>query len=143
MGIELVREQPKAGERLRILLVEDSVDVAEPLVMQLRHTGHDCRLTTSAREALALAPYFRPAVVLIDIGLPDMDGWELARRLPSGSLLIAVTARGEADDFERSRAAGIRFHFVKPAFQKQLHDLLDRLSSDDSPPADEPTGAGA
>ncbi|HET6883252.1 MAG TPA: response regulator [Pirellulales bacterium] len=133
MSSKLVPIEPKATGRLRILLVEDSFDVAEPLVKQLRQAGHDCRLATSASEALALAPYYRPGIVLIDIGLPDMDGWELARRLPGGSLLIAVTARGEADDFERSRAAGIGYHLVKPAFQKQLHELLARL---DCPPSD-------
>ena len=57
----------------------------------------------------------QPNVVLIDIGLPDMTGWELAKRLPRDALLIAVTARGEQDDFERSQRAGIRYHLVKPA----------------------------
>ena len=123
-----VSVKPKRSESLRVLVVEDCLDVAESVAMLLKQWGHESRICTSGNEALALAPYFKPNVVLIDIGLPDMDGWELAGRLPVGPLLIAVTARGEAADFRRSQRAGIRYHLVKPAFQKQLRDLLGRLA---------------
>jgi CheY-like chemotaxis protein len=126
--ITLIPALPGAGRGLRIMVVEDSPDVAETVGLFLKQWGHDCRLCTSGKEALAIAPDFKPNVVLLDIGLPDMDGWEVARRLPSGALLIAVTAHGEAGDFERSQQAGISYHLVKPAFQKQLRELLERLN---------------
>jgi DNA-binding response OmpR family regulator len=113
---------------LRVLVVEDSLDAAEALALQLKQWGYEYRVCTSGGEALALAPYFRPSVVLIDIGLPDMTGWELAKGLPRDALLIAITARGEDGDFWRSRFAGIRYHLVKPAYQRQLRELLERIT---------------
>lgn len=118
----------KTAKPLRVLVVEDSLDAADSVATMLKQWGHECRVCSGGNEALALAPYFKPNVVLIDIGLPDIDGWELARRLPGGPLLIAVTARGEEADFERSQEVGIRYHLVKPAFQRQLRDLLARLA---------------
>lgn len=119
-----------ATRALRVLVVEDALDAAETLDMQLREWGYDSRVCTSGREAIALAPYYQPNVVLIDIGLPDMTGWELAKLLPPDALLIAVTARGEADDFKRSQGVGIRYHLVKPTYQRQLRELLERLARD-------------
>lgn len=116
------------GRPLRVLVVEDSVDTAEALGLQLREWGHAYRICASGNEALALAPYFRPNVVLIDIGLPDMSGWELARYLPANAVLIAVSARGEDNDFRRSQLAGIGYHLVKPAYQRQLRELLGRIA---------------
>lgn len=116
-------------EPLRVLVVEDCLDAAEALAAQLKQWGYECRICTSGDETLALAPYFKPRVILIDIGLPDMDGWELALRLPPDALLVAVTARGDAVDFQRSQRAGIRYHLVKPAYQPQLRDLLKRFSN--------------
>lgn len=115
---------------LRVLVVEDSLDAAEMLAIQLQEWGYDSRICASGNEAAALAPYYHPNVVLIDIGLPDMTGWDLAKRLPRDALLVAVTARGEADDYKNSERAGIRYHLVKPAFQQQLHELLERLRSE-------------
>lgn len=114
---------------LRVMVVEDSLDAAQALAMHLRLWGYEYCLCTSGNEALALVSIHRPNVALIDIGLPDMDGWELAERLPSDTLLIAVTARGEESDFQRSRLAGIHYHLVKPAFHKQLRELLERFSN--------------
>jgi CheY-like chemotaxis protein len=113
---------------LRVMVVEDSLDAAQAMAVHLRVWGHECCLCTSGNEALSLMSIYQPNVVLIDIGLPDMDGWELAERLPTDTLLIAVTARGEQSDFQRSRLAGIHYHLVKPAFHKQLRDLLERFS---------------
>jgi DNA-binding response OmpR family regulator len=116
-----------SARSLRVLVVEDSLDAADALAIQLRQWGYEYRICTSGGEALALAPYFHPNVVLIDIGLPDMTGWELARLLPRDALLIAVTARGEDGDYWRSRYAGIRYHLVKPAYQRQLREVLERV----------------
>jgi CheY-like chemotaxis protein len=115
--------------------VEDSLDVAETLERTLSGWGYSAKVCTSGQEALALAPYFRPMVVLIDIGLPDMTGWELARSLRDQSqnckpVMIVITAYGDQADFEASQAAGISFHLVKPAFQMQLRQLLARLGGD-------------
>lgn len=121
---------------LRVMVVEDSLDVAEVLDKSLKEWGYTSRVCTSGSEALALAPYYQPQVVLIDIGLPDMDGWELARRLREQKpavppVFIAITAHGEHHDFQRSQSVGILYHLVKPSFQPQLRQILDRLAHDD------------
>jgi CheY-like chemotaxis protein len=126
---------PKHQDRLRVLVVEDNLDTAGVLEHNLQAWGYASRVCTSGNEALALAPYYHPHVVLIDIGLPDIDGWELARRLrqqpgDGQAVFIAVTAHSEEDDFHRSQAAGISYHLVKPAFQPQLREILERLARD-------------
>ena len=120
-------------QQLRVLVVEDNLDTANVLEKSLHEWGYPSRVCTSASEALALSPYYEPQVVLIDIGLPDLDGWELASRLreqhaDAPPILIAITAHGEQEDFQRSQTAGIRFHLVKPAFQSQLREILERLA---------------
>lgn len=126
-----VSTQHVRGEKLRVLVVEDDLDGAESLMLLLQLWGYESRGCTSGGEALALAPNFEPHVILTDIGLPDMTGWELAQRLLSSPLLIAITAHGEAADFRRSERAGIRYHLVKPAFQNQLREILERVASGD------------
>lgn len=118
---------------LRVLVVEDNLDAADVLHTSLNQWGYASRVCTSGNEALALAPYYLPHVVLIDIGLPDIDGWQLAGRLRQQGagnppVLIAVTAHGEQQDFQRSQRAGISYHLVKPAFQPQLREILERLA---------------
>ena len=124
----LSQDKVGAARPLRVLVVEDSVDAAEALGLQLREWGYNYRICACGNEALELVPYFRPNVVLIDIGLPDMSGWELARYLPGNAVLIAVSARGEDEDFRRSQHAGIVYHLVKPAYQRQLRELLERIT---------------
>ncbi|HJT33996.1 MAG TPA: response regulator, partial [Pirellulales bacterium] len=102
---------------LRVLVVEDNLDQAESLEKTLKTWGYDSRICTSAGEALALAPYYQPQVVVIDIGLPDMDGWQLASGLRRqegtvNAIFIAVTAYGDADDYRRSQQVGISYHLV-------------------------------
>src|SRR4051812_49900668 len=92
----------------RVLVVDDHADYADTLAMLVRLWDHQAHVAYRAHAALADAPAFRPDVVLLDIGLPDMDGWELARRLrgqPGGPalLLVAVTGYGNEADRERSR----------------------------------------
>lgn len=117
---------------MRVLVVEDNLDQAESLEKTLKTWGYDSRICTSASEALALAPYYQPQVVLIDIGLPDMDGWQLASGLRQqegtvNAVFIAVTAYGDANDYRRSQQVGISYHLVKPSFQDQLRAILARL----------------
>lgn len=126
---------PPQADGLRVLIVEDNYDTAVALERLVSEWGYPSRVCTSAHEALALAPYFEPQVALIDIGLPDMDGWELVRRLRqqlgnADPTFIAITAHGEAHDYQRSRASGITYHLIKPSFQPQLKEILDRLADE-------------
>lgn len=117
----------------RVLAVEDEIDSAEALLLSLQQWGCDVRVCTSGNEALALAPAFQPDVVLLDIRLPDLDGWKLARKLREcgvNATMIAVTALGEGDDYYRSNKVGIDFHLVKPDFKPQLKQLLERIKRD-------------
>lgn len=103
----------------RILIAEDNRDGAETLAGLLRLHGHTVEVAYTGERALAVAPAFRPEVAILDIGLPGLDGYELARRLRALEgggeiLLIAATAYGSADDIDRALAAGFDAHFVKP-----------------------------
>jgi CheY-like chemotaxis protein len=124
---------PQSGGSFRVLALEDETDSAEALLLSLRQWGYDARVCTSGSEALALAPAFRPNVVLLDIRLPDMDGWKVARKLREcgvNATMIAVTALGEGDDYYRSNKVGIEFHLVKPDFKPHLKQLLERMKRD-------------
>ncbi|QGZ63196.1 response regulator [Paraburkholderia acidisoli] len=114
----------------RILITDDNVDCATSLLMLLEIEGHDVRMTHDALSAIDLAASFRPDVAILDIGLPGMDGRELARALrrhPSteNTDLIAVTGYGLAEDRSATSAAGFRRHFVKPA---PFEDILEAIS---------------
>ena len=126
---------PQTAGSFRVLAVEDDIDSAEALLLSLQQWGYDARVCTSGHEALALAPAYRPSVVLLDIRLPDFDGWNLARKLREYGVhapMIAVTALGEGDDYYRSNKVGIDFHLVKPDFKPQLRQILDRIKRDSS-----------
>jgi signal transduction histidine kinase/DNA-binding response OmpR family regulator len=103
----------------RILVVDDNQDAADSLAMLLRLAGQEIRLAHDGPTALSVAESFHPEVVMLDIGLPGLDGYEVARRLrqrPGGGalLLIALTGYGQEDDQRRSREAGFDHHLVKP-----------------------------
>ena|GEM_PF-928891 len=103
----------------RILIVDDNDDAARSLALLLSHAGHDVRAVRDASSALEAAASFEPDVVLLDIGLPDMDGWELARKLRAQACkpdlkLIAISGYGQKADRRRSRDAGIDYHLTKP-----------------------------
>ncbi len=113
----------------RILIVDDSRDGGESLAMLLRILGGDVALAHNGRQALECVDSFRPDVVLLDIGMPGMDGYEVARRIranpANGTMqLIALTGWGQDDDRQRSSAAGFNHHLVKPADLDQLRHLL-------------------
>jgi two-component system, OmpR family, response regulator len=115
----------------RVLLVDDSVDAAEALSMLLETLGHEVRTLHDGTSALAIVDEFRPEVVILDIGLPGMDGFALARelrKLPStrDALLIALTGFGGDEDRLRARAAGFDHHLVKPVSFADLEDLIAR-----------------
>ena len=117
---------------LRVLVVEDQAETADVLATLLRLGGHEAAVAPDARSALEAARSRPPDVVLLDLGLPDMDGWQLARHFqePYGGkppLLVAITGLGEEADRRRSEEAGIDLHLVKPADPGQLLCLLNRF----------------
>jgi PAS domain S-box-containing protein len=116
----------------RVLVVDDNRDSTESMSMLLSAWGHDARSARDGTEALGLAAEFQPEVVLLDIGLPGMDGYEVARRLHAlpglrNAVLIAMTGYGQEEDRMRSREAGFARHLVKPADPASLRVLLDAL----------------
>ncbi len=119
---------------LRVLVVEDNVDAAESLSALLRLWGHDVRMVHDGLAAIDEARRQHPEVVLLDIGLPGLDGYEVAKRLRQdaeldGALLVAMTGYGQPDDRRRSREAGIHHHFVKPVEPLVLRTLLANLGA--------------
>jgi len=119
------------GPSQRILVVDDDVAGAESLAMLLEIAGHQVRFVSSAREALAVAREMRPEVLLLDIGMPDVDGYELARQLHALPELgpqapcIAITGFGRPEDFARSSQAGFFRHLVKPVDPAALDAILE------------------
>ncbi|MGV3592233.1 MAG: PAS domain-containing protein [Gammaproteobacteria bacterium] len=114
---------------LRVMIVDDNADAANMLAMFLETSGHEVTIAHSAHDALARLGAATPDVFLLDIGLPEMDGNELARRLrampqTARAVLVAVTGYGQEPDREKARAAGFDHHFVKPADGAKLAALL-------------------
>jgi CheY-like chemotaxis protein len=109
--------QPAGG--CRVLVVDDNVDAAESVAMFLGMVGHEVKTVNDGKEALACAPVYAPQVVVLDIGLPAIDGFEVARRLrqmpqTARALLVAMTGYGSKTDQQRAQAAGFDRYFVKP-----------------------------
>jgi len=122
--------RPLEREALRVLVVDDNEDAALTLSLMLELLGMDYRIASDAQGALVEAARFSPHVGLLDIGLPDIDGYELARRLRAnprhaGVVLIAVTGWASAQDQQKARAAGFSDHFRKPADITRLSTLLE------------------
>lgn len=116
----------------RVLVVDDNVDAAKMLAMLLEMWGHQVWVAHDGPAAIEVAMNYRPAVVLLDIGLPRMDGYELARRLRqqvglSEALLVALTGYGHEEARRRSREAGFNHHLVKPIGSAELRRLLTTL----------------
>ncbi len=116
----------------RILVVDDNEDAADSLTMVLQLDGHQVATAYTAEDALALAEEFRPDVALLDVGLPRMDGYELAGRLRALAqldrvYLVALTGYGQPGDRERALAAGFDSHLVKPAEYRALQDIIERV----------------
>jgi two-component system CheB/CheR fusion protein len=114
---------------LRVLVVDDHQDNRESLGLLLQALGYDVRLAADGPSALEVARSFRPQAVLLDIGLPGQDGWEVAARLRRhevlpGALLVAVSGYGREQDLVRSREVGLDAHLTKPADLTELTRLL-------------------
>ena len=128
---EAARSEPVL--KRRILVVDDQADVADTTAAMLGLSGHEVRTARDGREALEEAIAFEPDVVLLDIGLPRMDGYEVARRLRQleptrRALLVALTGYGQPADRQRSREAGFDEHLLKPVDPAALDALVARGS---------------
>jgi PAS domain S-box-containing protein len=122
--------EARHGPRRRILVVDDNRDAAHALKLLLESDGHEVRVAGDGAAGLAAARQYKPDVALLDIGLPHMDGYELARRMRDdpalqGTLLVAVTGYGQMHDRARASSSGFNHHLVKPvefsALQRLLH----------------------
>jgi len=123
-----VAAAPEAPEL--VLVVDDNVDAADSLAVLLRMRGHEVRVAHDGPAALSLAEEVRPAIVLMDVGLPGMDGYEVCRRMRAASgadaRIIAMTGYGQERDRQRAREAGFDAHAVKPVEFAELAKLLIR-----------------
>jgi CheY-like chemotaxis protein len=127
---DLRHQAPSSGRRL--LVVDDNTDAAVSLATLLRLQGHEVRVAHDGAAALALASSFLPDMVFLDIGMPQMDGYEVARLLRKqpgleSVVLAALTGWGQEEDRRRTAAAGFDHHLVKPPEPKALESLLRNL----------------
>ena len=117
------------GGGRRVLVVDDNADAADSLAMLLQVRGEEVRVAYDGEEALAAEAEFRPDVILLDIGMPKLSGYEVARRVRDlrgpGVLIVAITGWGQEEDRQRARDAGFDHHFTKPVDYAVLLDLID------------------
>jgi CheY-like chemotaxis protein len=118
---------PFAGQRL--MVVDDNRDAADTLGLLLEADGADVRVVYDGRAALAMAENFLPSSVLLDIGMPGMDGYEVARRLRqderfANMRIIALTGWGQDSDRRQTRNRGFTHHLTKPVSLEDLHQIL-------------------
>jgi CheY-like chemotaxis protein len=116
-------------ERVKLLIIEDHRDIADSLRCLLELLGYQVRVAYNGRSGVKLALHWLPAIVLSDLGLPELDGFGVARTLrqhpaTAETRLIAITGYGNDDDRQRSRAAGFDFHLTKPVALEDLQPLL-------------------
>jgi PAS domain S-box-containing protein len=122
-------DNAQAPGALRVMVVDDNVDAAQMLAALLEVQGHAVCIEYDAKGALERARRERPEVLLLDIGLPDMDGYELARHLRSqpesaGATLVALTGYGQSQDRKEAEQAGFDHYLVKPADMEQVNEVL-------------------
>jgi PAS domain S-box-containing protein len=125
----IVKTGRRATERFRVLVVDDNVDTAESFGMLVNAAGYDVRTVHDGPTAVQVAREYKPNAVLLDIGLPGFDGYEVAKQLRQITelqdvLIIAVTGYGRETDRERSEAEGFDYHMVKPPDYGKLREIL-------------------
>jgi CheY-like chemotaxis protein len=126
---------PALRELQRVLIVDDNRDSANTLGALLKAIGADVRVAYDGPEALEAFGSFQPSVVLLDLGMPGMDGYEVARRIRAqpeaqATALIALTGWGAPGDRERTQLAGFQDHLVKPVDPRTMQQVLDRVTSE-------------
>jgi CheY-like chemotaxis protein len=122
------------GGQLRVLVVEDDADSAQTIAELLRLYGHEADIAVDGPTAVLAAESNPPDVILLDIGLPGMDGWQVARLVQEQAVektpfLVALTGYRQEADRQRSQAAGIHLHLTKPVDPEQLKALLERFQA--------------
>jgi two-component system CheB/CheR fusion protein len=128
------RPAPSGNGKAKVLIVEDNDDSRELMFQLLDHAGHECRTASTGTSALEVLHGFAPDIAILDVGLPEMDGFELARRIRQDpahahTILIAVTGYGRASDHATSREVGFDGHLVKPVDTNHLLNLLSSLQN--------------
>jgi two-component system, sensor histidine kinase len=129
-------EEPPHSDLLRhrrILLVDDNTDFAASLAVLLQRTGHTVRVAHTARSAISIAREFRPEFAFLDLGLPDINGYTLARHLhalpeTADTVLVAVSGWGQPEDRRRSREAGFALHLVKPVALGEIESAMSNAA---------------
>jgi signal transduction histidine kinase/CheY-like chemotaxis protein len=132
---DVVMETPERDSTVhkrprRVLVVDDSVDLAETLAMVLEESGHEVRLAHNGHAALAEFDEFEPEIVFLDIGLPEMNGYEVARELRAREagrsvLLLALSGYGEREDRDEAEAAGFDRHLLKPVDIETIEEVIE------------------
>ncbi len=122
-----------APQPLRAMVVEDRPDVALGLELLLRHLGHTVQVAHLASEALAKGPVFKPQIVLLDLGLPDLTGFDVCKEIRAsdwgtGSYVVAVTGRDEPSDLIRTASCGFDRHVCKPMSLADLREILQTVT---------------
>jgi CheY-like chemotaxis protein len=125
---------PPQMAALRVLVIEDNADAGESLADVLRLGGHEVRLTREGRAGISLARELRPHVVICDIGLPDISGYEVAETLRadeglSSTTLVALSGYGQPEDRARASSAGFHVHLAKPVAPESLYATIAALGS--------------
>ena len=120
---------PRATSTKRVLVIDDNVDVADMLAAYLQQLGHEVVQAHDGRTGLDVATRHQPDVIVCDLGLPGLDGYEVARTLRTirqlrSSLLIAVSGYGESADRDKAQAAGFSHHITKPADPIEVAELI-------------------
>jgi CheY-like chemotaxis protein len=124
-----LKPHSEASPRKRVLVVEDNLDAVHSMAMLIRMSGHECQFAINGFAALDLARSFRPDVILLDIGLPDFKGYDIARQLkwePSlaKTRIIAITGLPMRDVRDRALEAGCEEVFAKPIAPARLEELI-------------------
>jgi len=120
--------QPETTEKYRILIVDDNKDLATSLARLLGLLGHEVEVVFDGRKGIEAARIYRPRVLLLDIGLPLVDGYQVARTLRQEGfhdiLIIGLSGYGQEEDRRRSREAGMNHHVTKPVDVKTIAELI-------------------
>ncbi|MBV8804058.1 MAG: response regulator [Sinobacteraceae bacterium] len=117
------------GPRGKIVIADDNRDAVDSLKLLLELSGYDTFVAYNGQQALDLGSTERPSAFILDVGMPDMTGYEVARRIRQqawgrNALLVAVTGWGQEDDKERAKAAGLDHHFTKPVTPEAVEEVL-------------------